>query len=110
MSEIETALEQEILSGPVMLCTPEGRLNRGGVGWSRHPLHLCNLSGSWGRKKKWNYWCVTSSTHLFSATLSTLDYAGLAFVYVLDFKTGRFHEQSVLVPLARGCKIGRAHV
>ncbi len=95
--------EKEIIGGPVNLCTARGRLNREAVGWSRFPIHRCNLSGSWGRKKKWNYWCITSPTHLFSVTLSTLDYAGLAFIYVLDFESGEFHEKSVLVPLALGC-------
>lgn len=97
-----TTNETLIRSGPVSLCTPEGRLNREAVGWSPHPLHQCNLKGSWGRKKKWNYWCVTSETHLFSVTISTLDYAGLGFVYLLDFETGKFHEQTVTVPLATG--------
>lgn len=94
--------EKELSGSPIPLCTAGGQLNPQAVGWSRHPIHRCNLSGSWGRKKKWNYWCVTSPRHLFSITLSTLDYAGLAFTYFLDFETGRFHEQSVLVPLARG--------
>lgn len=95
--------ERELNAPSLDLCTPEGRLNRQAVGWSRHPLHRCNLSGHWGRRKKWNYWCITSPNHLFSVTLSTLDYAGLAFLYFLDFNTKEFHERSVLVPLARGC-------
>jgi hypothetical protein len=102
MEPLITVPEKEITGGPLPLCDARGRLLPPAVGWSRHPLHRCNLRGAWGRKKKWNYWCVTSPTHLFSATISTLDYAGLGFLYVLEFETGLFHEQTVLVPLARG--------
>lgn len=103
MSHPPTTHETELSQNPTRLCDARGKLQREAIGWSRFPLHNCNLSGSWGRKKKWNYWCVTSPTHLFSATLSTLDYAGIAFVYLLDFESGEFHEKSVLIPLARGC-------
>lgn len=105
MQAHSTTHERELTGPPIGLCTSNGRLNREAVGWSRHPLHRCNLTGSWGRKKKWNYWCITSPRHLFSVTLSTLDYAGLAFLYYLDFETKDFHEHSVLVPLARGCNM-----
>ena len=48
------------------------------VGWSRTPLHRCNLSAHPLRKKRWDYWCVTSATHLLSLTYTDLDYVGLA--------------------------------
>lgn len=102
MTPPKTTTEELIEADPTSLCLPDGRLNRDGVGWSRHPLHRCNVKGAWGRKKKWNYWCVTSPSHLFSVTVSTLDYAGLGFAYLLDFETGEFHEQTVTVPLAAG--------
>lgn len=94
------------ITAPVDLCDPRGHLNLSGVGWSRRPLHRCNLRGQHFRKKRWDYWCITTPRHLFSATLSNLDYLGLAFVYYLDLKTARFTEQTVMMPLGRGCALG----
>ena len=91
----------------VRLCDPArpGHLDADAVGWSRAPLHRCNLAGAWPRKKRWNYWAFTTETHLFSATISNLDYAGLAFVYVADFETGRVWEETVVTPFGRGCAL-----
>lgn len=97
------AYEENELTAPVPLCDGAGRLNPAAVGWSRRPLHRCNLSGAWLRKKKWNYWAVTSPECLFSVTLSNIDYAGLAFAYLCDFKTRLFIEKTIIVPLGRGC-------
>lgn len=93
------------LTHPVSLCDPArpGRLNPDAVGWSRAPLHRCNLSGAWPRKKRWNYWAFTTETHLFSATVSNIDYAGLAFVYVADFENETMLEETVVTPFGRGC-------
>ena len=96
--------EPELLR-PVQLCTPRGRLNRASVGWSRRPLHTLNLSGHWGRKKRWNYWCITDGELLFSVTLSSLDYVGVAFAYLWHRQTGDFTEQTVLRPFGRGCHL-----
>jgi hypothetical protein len=87
----------------VQLCDTRGRLLPASVGWSRHPLHTCNLKGHWPRKKRWNYWCVTSDKWLFSITLANVDYVGIAFAYFLEYETKRFIEQTVTVPFARGC-------
>ncbi len=86
------------LTEPVNLCDPHGNLNPEAVGWSRHPLHYCNLRGRWLRKKRWNYWAVVSPTHLFSVTLSDVDYMGLPFIYLLDFETKAFAEKTLLKP------------
>lgn len=94
------------LTKEVNLCDARGNLNPAAVGWSRKPLHNCNLSGHWLRKKRWNYWCFTSDTHLFSVTLSNVDYLGLPFIYILDFKTGEFAEKTLLIPLGIGCDFG----
>ena len=72
--------EKELFE-PVMLCSPDGSLNRESVGWSRQPLHTCNLSGRWPRKKKWNYWAITTEGYVFSIALANVDYIGLAFGY-----------------------------
>src|SRR5262249_48106486 len=75
------------LTASVLECMPDGRLNRAAIGWSRHPLHRCNLSGHWPRKKKWDYWCVTTDTHLLSLTYAHIDYLGLMDVWAMDFAT-----------------------
>lgn len=92
---------------PVSLCDPErpGRLNRGAIGWSRTPLQDCSITGRWPRKKRWNYWAVTNETHLFSMTVSNVDYLGPVFLYVADFEAGTVVEESVPNLLGRGCKL-----
>jgi hypothetical protein len=102
--QLTTTREPEI-TNPVMLCTAKGRLRRKSVGWSRQPLHTCNISGHWLRRKKWNYWAITSDKYLFSVTLGNLDYLGIVFVYFLDFETKRFIEQTVTAPLGIGCEM-----
>lgn len=91
------------ITGPVALCRSSGRLNPEAVGWSRRPLQHCNLTGRWPRKKRWNYWAFTSNTHLFSMTVSNIDYLGLAFVYLADFEKGTVVEETVVTPLGSGC-------
>ena len=87
--------ETEITT-PVDLCLPDGRLNRGAVGWSRTPLHRTNLRG-WGRKKRWEYWAVQSPEMVLAVTVSDLDYAGLHAVWFLD-PHGVEHAASALTP------------
>jgi len=99
-------LQERELTQPVDLCLPGGRLNPQAVGWSRQPLQNCQLYGHPLRKKRWNYWCVTSPTHLFSVTLSNVDYAGLPFIYMLDFATGEFFEKTIITPLGKGIQLG----
>lgn len=96
--------EKELLQ-PVDLCVSNGDLNTDSIGWSRKSIFNCNLSGRWLRKKKWNYWCTTNDDCLFSVTISNLDYAGMVFIYFLDFKTKKFIEKTVITPFGKGCKM-----
>jgi len=91
---------------PVDLCDKKGNLNPAAVGWSRTPLHTFNLQGHWPRKKQWNYWAVVSPTHMFSVTVSNVDYLGLPFIYLLDFENKTFAEKTLLKPLGAGCNLG----
>src|SRR5438034_8858899 len=84
------------LTAPVMLCGPDGLLNRQAIGWSRHPLHTCNLPDSLQRKKKWYYWAVTSNDLLFSATIADIERLQLAGAYIFDRQTQRHIEKTVL--------------
>ncbi|MFA6450366.1 MAG: DUF2804 domain-containing protein [bacterium] len=94
-------VEKEITS-QVALCDSQGRLNADAVGWSRFPLHTCNVKGHWPRKKKWNYWGVMSEKFFFSVTMANIDYIGLASVYFIDFETMKLEEKNVVVPFGAG--------
>jgi hypothetical protein len=89
------------LRDPVALCTPEGRLNRDAVGWSRRPVHDCALPASWGRRKRWDYWCVTWPGAAMSLTFADVDYLGLADVWFIDLATERTYGRAAIGPLAR---------
>ncbi|TGK17961.1 DUF2804 domain-containing protein [Leptospira fluminis] len=99
-------LETEIHQQSV-LCESRGKLNLNAVGWSKIPLHRCNLSRHLLRKKKWNYWCFYDQDLLVSFTVSDLDYAGVVFCYWWDRKTGEFEENTVITPFGSGCSLGQ---
>src|SRR5205823_2527151 len=101
MAEPGACRERE-LTEPVDLCTRDGRLNRAAVGWSRQPVHRCALPGSWGRRKRWDYWCVATPSHVLSVTYADVDYLGLADVWFLDTASGRTANRSAISPMARG--------
>jgi len=90
------------LTHPVDLCDARGRLNPGARGWSRVPLHRANLSRAWGRKKRWDYWCVTSPDLYVSLTYADVDYIGTISVWVFQPSTGLSVALDQLVPLGRG--------
>jgi hypothetical protein len=86
------------------------------VGWSRQPLLDCNLEDARFyslrslqrlRIKRWDYYGLTTPDHFFSATLADLGYAGQAFIYLIDFATGEYHEATLTLPLARGITLPR---
>ena len=86
------------------------------VGWARQPLLDCNLEAARFyalrplqrlRIKRWDYYGVTTPTHFYSFTLADLGYAGQAFAYVVDFETGKYHEEALTLPLARGIVLPR---
>ena len=95
--------EREITE-PVELCTAAGRLNPAAVGWTRRPLHRANLRG-WGRTKRWEYWGIVTPRHLIGLTVSSLDYAALHEVWILDRRTGREFGKQAVVALARGTEL-----
>ncbi len=109
-----TVAEREITE-PVDLCLPDGRLNPDAVGWSRHPVHRTTVPG-WGRGKRWEYWGLVTPTHVVGLTVSSIDYAGVESVYVLDRSTGTETTTEAVLPLARGVElpersgVGRAAV
>jgi hypothetical protein len=94
------------LEHPVDLCNVSGHLSPDAVGWSRWPLHRCNLSGHRLRKKRWNYWCVQTEKYFLAAGVADLEYAATAFVYLVDIRRKTVVERSVVSPLGRGLTLG----
>ncbi|ANJ28639.1 DUF2804 domain-containing protein [Agromyces aureus] len=96
-----TTVERE-LTGPVALVGADGRLNPEAVGWTRMPLHdTSGIDGrhAWGRNKRWEYWAVTTPTHVIALTVSSLDYAAVHAVLVHDRRTGATIDRSAIAPL-----------
>lgn len=91
---------------PTDLCTATGELNPDAVGWSRWPLHRCNLEGPRWRRKRWNYWAVQTERFFFAAGICDLDYAATAFVYLVDIRRRVVIERSTVTPLGRGISVG----
>jgi hypothetical protein len=72
------------LTGEVDLCTADGSLNRDALGWSRTPLHRANLTGHFGRNKRWDYWAVLAGDLVLSSVYADIDHFGLADVWWAD--------------------------
>lgn len=97
------------ITQPVDLCLPNGTLNPAAVGWTRTPLHRANLhpaplgprAATWSRTKRWEYWGIVTPTHVIALTVSSLNYAALHQVWVLDRATSTEIDQLTVVPLAR---------
>lgn len=66
------------------LCGPDGKFNRAAIGWSRQPLHTCNVYEPLRRRKKWNYWGITGPDFFFSATIADMERLQMGGCYVLD--------------------------
>ncbi len=97
--------EREITE-PVDLCRADGSLEPDAVGWSRTPLHRANLprrlGRGWGRTKRWEYWGVVSEKFVVGVQVSSLDYAGVHGLYVLERASGREWREDATVPLGHG--------
>ncbi len=90
------------LTEPVRLCREDGRLSPAAIGWARRPIVQGNLRGAWPRKKRWDYWCVTSEDLVLALTYANLDYLGIADLWLLERVSGRAHHHAVAIPLAIG--------
>ena len=98
-----TVTERE-LTASEELCLPNGRLNPAAIGWTRTQLHNTDRIGrgiyGWGRNKRWEYWVVTTPTHILALTASSLDYASVHEVWVFDRVTNTPHGHSAVSPLS----------
>lgn len=92
------------LTAPVELCDGR-RLSPEARGWSRRPLHRANLAGAWGRKKRWDYWCVITPEVIVSLVYADIDYVGLASCWILDRTDHADATAGVMRPFARGLSL-----
>jgi len=96
--------EREI-TAPVDLTRADGTLAPEAIGWSRTPLHRGRLPGPRGRRKRWDYWCVSTREIALQITVADLDYLGLVEVSVVDRTRGRIASAPRVVPLALGIRL-----
>ncbi|QCX28481.1 DUF2804 family protein [Nocardioides jishulii] len=114
------AVAERELTAPVSLTLPDGRLNPEAVGWCRTPLVTTDGIGQGllgkGRSKRWEYWAVTTPTHVVAVVVSHLDFAGVNSLWVLDRATGQTVLHEAITPLGRGVTLpgtlgrGAAHL
>ncbi len=101
-----TLTHEREVTEQVDLCLPGGtRLNPAARGWSRVPLQRCNLAGTPGRKKRWDYWAVLTPTHALSITYADVDYLGIVDVWWVDLRTGIEGGRNRAIPGAMGLSL-----
>lgn len=100
------ARRERELTEPVSLTRPNGRLNTDAIGWARHPLvDTSGIGRGLGRNKRWEYWNVITPTHILALTVSSIDYAAVHEVWVLDRARERTWSRSATVLPARGVEL-----
>ena len=87
------------------LCDARGRLNPAAIGWSSRPQLNCAIPRHFGRRKRWNHWCVVSPDWMLSLTLADFDYLGYGALYFLDLGSGKAVTRAHLRPLGVGCRL-----
>lgn len=94
------------ITAPVALLSPGGLQNPDAIGWARTPLIDTDAVGrgirGWGRTKRWEYWAVTTPTHIVALTIGALDYANVRGVWVLDRASGEEIDLFEISPLGLG--------
>ena len=101
-----TTVDARELTEEVSLTLPSGRLNREAVGWARQPLvDTSGVGRGRGRTKRWEYWNVMTPAHVLALTVSSIDYAAVHEVWVLERATGREWHRPVTVIPARGVEL-----
>jgi hypothetical protein len=106
MTERASRTHEPELTRPVDLCTADGRrLAPDAIGWSRTPLHRANLTGSWGRTKRWDYWAILADEVVVALTYADVDYLGIVTVWWCDLDSRDTGGRQATVPLARGIRL-----
>jgi hypothetical protein len=86
---------------PVDLCLADGGLNPAAVGWSRRPVHRCNL-GRGG--KRWDFWGVTDGKLFLEALVARVELGAMGHVALTDLETGARSDRPA--PFARAVSLG----
>lgn len=90
---------------PQPLCDSRGQLAEDAIGWSSRPRVNCALPSHWGRRKRWNRWCVTTPDWMLALTFADLDYLGYGAAYFLDLRSGKSGNHTQIRPFGRGCDL-----
>ena len=90
---------------PRALFDEEGALPASSVGFARSSLGPVRIRGHRLRKKRWDYWCVTSPTCAVAFVVADVDYLGLAAVTHFDFASRTMTERASVLPLGRGAHL-----
>ncbi|MFD1827046.1 DUF2804 family protein [Mumia zhuanghuii] len=89
---LPVAVHEREITAPVSLTLPDGRLNPDAIGWTRTPLVTTDGVGRGrvgrGRNKRWEYWAVTTPTHIVALVVSDIDYAAVHGLWLLDRTSG----------------------
>ncbi len=89
----------------IALCDSHGLLNPQAIGWSPRPMVDCAIPGHFGRRKRWNHWCITTPQWMLSFTQADLDYLGYAAAYFLDLQSGQAVAYNQYRLFGRGCDL-----
>lgn len=99
-------IDERELTAEVSLTLADGRLNPDAVGWAREPLvDTRGIARGRGRNKRWEYWNVTTPSHIVGLTVSSIDYAAVHEVWVFDRATQRSWHRSATVLPSRGVEL-----
>ncbi len=96
-----TTHEHEITER-VELADWRGRLRPEAVGFTRQPRHDAGIPARWGRRKRWEYWCVISTRGALQVTIADLDFVGLVELSFVDFETKEVASAPFVLPLGAG--------
>lgn len=91
---------------PVSLTLPNGRLHPDAIGWARQPIvDTSGITHGRGRNKRWEYWNVTTPSHILALTVSSIDYAAVHEIWVYDRATTKSWGKSATVVPPRGVEL-----
>jgi hypothetical protein len=82
-----------------------GALSPAAIGWSRRPLHRCNVPRS-ARRKRWDYWCVTDGRIFLALVVADIEYLRGGVVSLVDLSTGKATER--IAPIWSAPQLGEA--
>ncbi len=103
---VPVAVTEREITAPASLTLPSGRLNPDAVGFTRTPLVTTDGIGRGrfgkGRNKRWEYWAVTTPTHVVAVVVSDIDYAGVSGLWVVDRTTGTPINHDAITPFGAG--------